>query len=242
MSLLPALDGDFADQADAVQVNGETSSWEDLVGRADELARSIAGATAVGLSATSSLDTVIAVVSGLRAGVPVVPIAADSGPTERAHILSDASVSIVMGEPDWPEVELPRVRIPTTGHAGAWAERREGVPALVMYTSGTTGPPKGAAISASVIEAGLDGLADAWQWTADDTLVHGLPLFHVHGLILGILGALRTGSRVRHTGKPTPELYAEAGGSMYFGVPTVWSRLAAGRCEGAGLGPTLGFG
>jgi fatty acid CoA ligase FadD36 len=227
VSLLPALDGEFTDRADSVEVSGEASSWEDLVGRADELARSIAGATAIGLSATASLDTVIGVVAGLRAGVPVVPIAADSGPTERAHILDDADVSIVLGQPDWPEVGLTRVAIPTARHSGSWAKRREGVPALVMYTSGTTGPPKGAAVSASAIAAGLDGLADAWQWSADDTLVHGLPLFHVHGLILGILGALRTGSRVRHTGKPTPESYAAAGGSMYFGVPTVWSRVVS---------------
>ena len=56
--------------------------------------------------------------------------------------------------------------------------------------------------------------------------MHGLPLFHVHGLILGVLGPLRTGSRLVHTGRPTPEAYAAAGGTLYFGVPTVWSRIA----------------
>jgi fatty acid CoA ligase FadD36 len=62
-------------------------------------------------------------------------------------------------------------------------------------------------------------------------LVHGLPLFHVHGLVLGVLGALRTGSPLIHTGRPKPELYAAAAqndrGSLFFGVPTVWSRTAA---------------
>ena len=60
--------------------------------------------------------------------------------------------------------------------------------------------------------------------------MHGLPLFHVHGLILGVLGALRIGGRVIHTGRPTPAAYAAAatgGGTLFFGVPTVWSRLAA---------------
>lgn len=57
--------------------------------------------------------------------------------------------------------------------------------------------------------------------------MHGLPLFHVHGLILGLLGSLRIGNRFVHTGKPTPEAYAAAGGSLYFGVPTVWSRVVA---------------
>ena len=45
----------------------------------------------------------------------------------------------------------------------------------------------------------------AWQWNTDDILVHGLPLFHVHGLVLGLLGSLRVGNRFVHTGKPTPE-------------------------------------
>jgi fatty acid CoA ligase FadD36 len=95
----------------------------------------------------------------------------------------------------------------------------------VLYTSGTTGAPKGVVISREAVAADLDALAEAWQWTADDTLVHGLPLFHVHGLVLGVLGALRTGSRLVHTGRPTPGAYAAAGGTLYFGVPTVWHRV-----------------
>jgi fatty acid CoA ligase FadD36 len=96
---------------------------------------------------------------------------------------------------------------------------------MVVYTSGTTGPPKGALISRRAIAADIDALAAAWEWTPDDTLVHGLPLFHVHGLIVGLLGSLRIGNRFVHTGKPTPGAYAQAGGSLYFGVPTVWSRI-----------------
>jgi fatty acid CoA ligase FadD36 len=49
----------------------------------------------------------------------------------------------------------------------------------------------------------------------------------VHGLVLGVLGALRVGCRLVHTGKPTPSAYAAARGSLYFGVPTVWSRMCA---------------
>jgi fatty acid CoA ligase FadD36 len=226
-TLLPAIDGDHGDHPDAVTVDGESVSWEELAGRADALARSLAGATALAVSGTPTLATVIAVVAGLRAGVPVVPVPADAGPMERAHILRDSGAAVVVGHPEWPECALPRVPVPTSAGGPAPSSVDHDEAALVMYTSGTTGLPKGVVIPRRAIAAGLDGLADAWAWTPDDTLVHGLPLFHVHGLILGVLGALRVGSRLHHTGRPTPERYAAAGGSLYFGVPTVWSRLVA---------------
>jgi fatty acid CoA ligase FadD36 len=225
MTLLPALDGVFGDST--VTVDATTVRWSELAARADALAPSIEGAPAVAVRGDATIDTVIAVVAGVRAGVPVVPVPADAGPVERDHILRDSGAGLVLGEADWPEVELPRCPIPTGGSAAAGRAVDESSTALVMYTSGTTGLPKGVVISRRAIAAGLDGLADAWGWTPDDHLVHGLPLFHVHGLILGVLGALRAGSELTHTGRPTPERYAAAGGSMYFGVPTVWSRIAA---------------
>ena len=92
-------------------------------------------------------------------------------------------------------------------------------------------------LSGQAIAADLDALAEAWQWTAEDTLVHGLPLFHVHGLVLGLLGSLRVGNRFVHTGKPTPEAYAAARGTLYFGVPTVWSRVVGDTAAAEALRP-----
>lgn len=83
-------------------------------------------------------------------------------------------------------------------------------------------------MSRRAIAADIDMLAAAWKWTAEDTLVHGLPLYHVHGLVLGLLGSLRIGNRFVHTGKPSPQNYAQAvsaGGTLVFRVPTVWSRI-----------------
>ncbi|MFD0421483.1 acyl-CoA synthetase [Streptomyces parvus] len=102
-------------------------------------------------------------------------------------------------------------------------------PALIVYTSGTTGPPKGAVLPRRAVAASLDALEDAWGWTGDDVLVHALPLFHVHGLILGALGPLRRGGSVRHLGKFSPDGVARelgSGGTMLFGVPTMYHRLA----------------
>ena len=225
-TLLPSLSGEFGDYPGAVIVDGEALSWAQLARRAGAVAERLTGMPAVALRAANTLDTVVGVVAGLIAGVPVVPLPADAGPMEREHMLRDSGAAATIGDPQWPEVTLPQVAI---GGEADWAGVEPSVDstALIMYTSGTTGLPKGVVLSRRAVAADLDGLADAWQWTPDDTLVHGLPLFHVHGLVLGVLGALRVGSRLIHTGKPTPQAYAAAGGTMYFGVPTVWSRVCA---------------
>lgn len=225
-SLNPAAVAAGADIGDAVRIDGATLSRSDLIGAATSVAERVGGAHRIAVLATPTAATVLAVTGCLIAGVPFVPVPADVGAAEQAHILTDSGAQAWLGEAPADLAGLPHV--PVRLHARSWHRYPEPSPqstAMVIYTSGTTGPPKGAVLSRGAVAADLDALAQAWHWTPDDTLVHGLPLFHVHGLVLGLLGSLRMGNRFIHTGKPTPQAYAAAGGSLYFGVPTVWSRL-----------------
>jgi fatty acid CoA ligase FadD36 len=197
-----------------VTVAGRALAGDELLAAAGAVADRVHGAPAVAVDATASVETVVALVGCLLAGVPAVPVPPDAGPGEREHILRDSGAALL------GPVDLK------ASSSSSRAEPADGT-ALIMYTSGTTGAPKGTVLSRAAIAACLDGLRDAWAWTPDDVLVHGLPLFHVHGLILGVLGALRAGSPMVHTGRPTPAAYAAAGGTLYFGVPTVWGRIAA---------------
>ncbi|KWX66788.1 acyl-CoA synthetase [Mycobacterium sp. NAZ190054] len=241
-SLNPAAGAAGADLGDAVRIDGVSLSRSDLVGAATSVAERVAGASRVAVLATPTAATVLAVTGCLIAGVPVVPVPADVGAAERRHILTDSGAQAWLG--DLPDEAEGLPHIPVRLHARSWhryAEPAPDAPALIIYTSGTTGLPKGVVVSRRAIAADIDMLAQAWQWTPQDTLVHGLPLYHVHGLVLGLLGSLRIGNRFVHTGKPRPEAYAQAvgelGGTLLFGVPTVWSRIVEDGDAARALAP-----
>ncbi|MET7984342.1 acyl-CoA synthetase [Streptomyces sp. NPDC005281] len=267
-SLFPALVGGSVTDRSAVRFGDRSLTYAELAARAGALAARLDGAGRVAVWATPTLETAVGVVAALLAGVPAVPLNPKSGETELGHIVGDSAPSLVLAARGdllpAPLAALDRVDVvveaeadtEASGGAGApgsatpafspeasGAVSDPAAPALVVYTSGTTGPPKGAVIPRRAIAATLDALADAWQWTGDDVLVHGLPLFHVHGLIIGILGPLRRGGSVRHLGRFSAEGVArelDTGATMLFGVPTMYHRLAETLGTDPGLAGALG--
>ncbi|MFD9033553.1 acyl-CoA synthetase [Streptomyces sp. NPDC059567] len=227
----------------ALRFGADALTYGELSGAAGALAARIKGAGRVAVWATPTARTAVAVVAALLADVPAIPLNPRTGERELAHILGDSTPSVVLAGPEdvLPAglAELPRIDVETTvTHVGPVAAAFAATggsddsesPALIVYTSGTTGPPKGVVLSHRAIAASLDALEEAWAWTEDDVLVHALPLFHVHGLILGILGPLRRGGSVTHLGAFSTEGVARelgaGGGTMLFGVPTMYHRIA----------------
>ncbi|MCW7943507.1 acyl-CoA synthetase [Streptomyces hygroscopicus] len=247
-SLFPALTDPGAARRPALRFGERALTYAELAAAAGALAGRLGGRKRVAVWATPSLETAVAVVAALTAGMSVVPLNPKSGEGELRHILADSAPPLVLAAPDdeLPSSvrELERIDVDVHG-AGPFAPAgaADEDPALVVYTSGTTGPPKGAIIPRRAVAATLDALADAWQWTGDDVLVHGLPLFHVHGLVLGVLGPLRRGGAVRHLGRfgtdgVTREL--GAGATMLFGVPTMYHRIAEALPADPELAKALG--
>src|SRR5205823_4320091 len=93
-------------------------------------------------------------------------------------------------------------------------------PAILLYTSGTTGRPKGALLDHGNLLAQGRGVVEAWRWTAADRLVLALPLFHVHGLAIALHGSLIAGGCAVLVPFSPENVVRElqAGGTMFFGV------------------------
>ncbi len=243
-----ALLGDLAGPREAVQVGPDTLTRDELAGAAAVVAERLAAVTRAALWATPSLETVVGVVGAIGAGTTVVPVNPGSGERELEHVVADAAPEALLVPTG---VELPatlrslsRIDVATTGR-GKWSEGPSDpeATAIILYTSGTTGLPKGVQIPRRAIAANLDALAEAWSWTAADRLAHALPLFHVHGLVLGVLGPLRIGGELEHLGRFSPGAVGDAldrGATMVFGVPTMYHRLAEEAESDTGLAQSLG--
>ena len=129
-----------------------------------------------------------------------------------------------------PSLELP------DGDPGALDAADADAPALICFTSGTTGAPKGAVLRHRNLLAATESVTRAWRMTPDDRLVHCLPVFHAHGLAVGVYGTLTAGgSAVLLPGfDPAAVVDAAAGerATLFFGVPTMYHRLVASGVAG----------
>jgi malonyl-CoA/methylmalonyl-CoA synthetase len=194
------------------------------------------------LSCAPSIDTVLVYVGILRLGAVVVPANTAYTQSELEHIRTDVRpVTAVVDEPDRvPDLPLG---VHTTSLAGAAPagtapEGRVGPAldaaasdqaAMVAYTSGTTGRPKGAVLTHGNLRAGAEALVAAWGWTPDDRLVHALPMFHMHGLGAAVNGSLSAGASMVVLPRFAPAAVAEAvaryHATMFFGVPTMYALM-----------------
>ncbi len=99
-------------------------------------------------------------------------------------------------------------------------------PALQLYTSGTTGKPKGAVITHANLAVQQQLVGQAWGFGEADTLLHALPLHHMHGLAIALLTALGAGATTHLTTFDALTLWdAMSAATVFMGVPAIYHRL-----------------
>jgi malonyl-CoA/methylmalonyl-CoA synthetase len=222
--------------------------WLAWGGLAQESARAAGRLHGAGLAAgdrvlvsgAGSVALALAQVACLRLGLVIVPanpayrarelseLVADARPRaaivdddERAHALRAADTRLLVTTPELALAEHAPPRLDEVAPAA---------PALLAYTSGTTGRPKAALLSHGNLHATAEALRLAWRWTPEDRLVHALPLFHMHGLGVALFGTLHAGASAvllpRFDADAVLDAVARHEATLFFGVPTMWHRLA----------------
>ncbi|MDP2344328.1 MAG: AMP-binding protein [Deltaproteobacteria bacterium] len=219
-------------------------TFDELDRRSDDVA---AGLAARGLQkgdrvawvVRSSIDAVIVLIACLRSGLVVVPVNPGYQEQELAHVLEDcgASLIVVDGEPNAALLVAAGQRaIVTTATLVSCPGGDQDVDvddddlAMLIYTSGTTGRSKGCAHTAGGLARGIDALMELWAVDDDDVIVHALPLFHVHGLCVALLGGLLRGACTRLLPQFSAQNVVDAvaaGGTVFMCVPTMIHRLLA---------------
>jgi malonyl-CoA/methylmalonyl-CoA synthetase len=179
----------------------------------------------------------------LRAGAVLLPMNPAYTPDEVAYLLSDATPKVIIADPQSPAAALASNAFTcTTGETGtlfdaasafptSFDDRPVGPddPAILPYTSGTTGRPKGAPLSQHNLSSNAEALIATWGFTDRDVLIHILPLFHVHGLVVGLNCVLGSGASMRFFSRFVPQsvIDAFAESTVLMGVPTHYHRLLA---------------
>jgi malonyl-CoA/methylmalonyl-CoA synthetase len=195
----------------------------------------------------ASLTTVPALLGALRAGGVVVPLNTAATAAEVAHVVRDAGPVVALTDRPSREDAHRFDGVDTVLQFDELAAQADGADpgglpepgphddALIVYTSGTTGTPKGATHTHASLLAGVEALRTAWAWRPEDRLILALPLFHVHGLCAGLFGSLAAGASATVFDRFDEEavLAAVPSSTMFFGVPTMYHRLAATTDVGA---------
>ncbi|HSS77444.1 MAG TPA: AMP-binding protein [Thermoanaerobaculia bacterium] len=226
-------------------------TYEGLFAAADALAAGLASqglrkGDRVAFFLGNRPEFVIAYLAVIRLGAVMVPINLAYRRREIAHMLLDAEPRLAITErsllPILDELEaadrscLERVVLAEELDALRDAQAAFSPPvvsgsdaAMLLYTSGTTGRSKGAIITHDNVLATVTGLLAAWAWEPADALLLSLPLFHTHGLVVGLHCALAAGATVHlrrrfEAGDAAADLIAGEP-TLFFGVPTMYVRL-----------------
>jgi len=175
-----------------------------------------------------------------RAGGIAVPLAVSHPPPELEYVIHDADARLVVA-PDSagllaPIVQGAGARMVTTSEALASeparlpsvsADRR----AMMVYTSGTTGKPKGVVTTHANLEAQVTSLVEAWGWSEGDHILEVLPLHHIHGIVNVVACALWSGATCEmlphFDADATWDTIAAGRLTLFMAVPTIYKRLIA---------------
>jgi malonyl-CoA/methylmalonyl-CoA synthetase len=242
-TLLAPLLARPADRVVCIDDRGELT-WGELLARALRTATTLRAGRAsleggrVAVLARQDADWLASTLGVLLAGGMAVPLSPAYPAAELAWFGADADVEAVIVSPEHAALAAELIVGRRVLAADAWrAEPRPAAPvdagaedpAILFYTSGTTGKPKGAVLTHGNLGTHTRLIREAWQLGAEDRLLHALPLHHLHGLVISLLTQLTAGGSVRllprFEAARVVEALAPGDISVFMAVPTMYQKL-----------------
>jgi acyl-CoA synthetase (AMP-forming)/AMP-acid ligase II len=234
----------------AVTVDGEPvthAGLDDAASRvAGWLTRRVRPGDRVLVAAAASVGFVRCYLGALKAGAVVVLANPGFTAAEFGHLVADSQPAVAFADPGPGRLlaglgSLLTVDVADQDIAGGRAAEVAVGPsdvAVLAYTSGTTGRPKGVPLTHAQLAVSIRSAMAAWHWSADDILAHALPLYHQHGLS-GLHAALIAGGTVHIRSRFSPaglmQTIREGGATALFGVPTIYQALMS--ADGVDVAP-----
>ncbi len=227
----------------AVISNGQPYKYKDLIEKSESIAHKLLGDRSdldearVAFLINPSFDYVAIQWGIWRAGGVAVPLCVKHPFTSLEYVIKDTKAEqIIYSEPysDLVSGFIEIKKSPISSFESAkgdlpdiLSERR----AMILYTSGTTGSPKGVVSTHQNIKAQISSLVEAWEWTKMDNILNVLPLHHIHGIINATCCPLASGACVTFIEKFDPDrifdIFLEGKVNVFMAVPTIYYKLIA---------------
>ncbi|MGX9416626.1 malonate--CoA ligase [Vibrio sp. WJH972] len=244
----------YEDNLFATLLDDSHVSYKTLFDNAEKMAavlqqNGVKAGDRVAVQVGKSITTIELYLGTILAGGVFLPLNTDYMASEIEYFLSDAQPTVFVCDPTL-EKTLKSVAdranvhalltLSSNGTEGSSFDQRNTVEsayvevkrnkddlAAILYTSGTTGRSKGAMLSHGALSSNALTLADYWQFTREDTLIHALPIFHIHGLFVAINITLCAGSKLQFLPRFDADKIMEkmSTSTVLMGVPTFYVRL-----------------
>jgi malonyl-CoA/methylmalonyl-CoA synthetase len=231
---------------------GERTTYAELVARTGRMANALARlgvepGDRVAAQIEKSVEAIVLYLATVRAGGAFLPLNTGYTPAEIEYFLGDAEPAVFVCDPARLEALRPvadaagaRALTLDGDGAGTLTEAAAAEPdsfatversaddlAALLYTSGTTGRSKGAMLTHGNLVSNTEALRETWAYTADDVLIHALPIFHTHGLFVATNVTLFSGASMLFLPKfDVDRIFALLPrATVLMGVPTFYVRL-----------------
>jgi malonyl-CoA/methylmalonyl-CoA synthetase len=196
----------------------------------------------IAVQVEKSVEAVALFFACVRGGFVLLPLNTAYTPSEISYFVSDAEPAIFVSAPGKPATPGPRhLTLDDAGGGtlmdmvkvcdGATSDHQSDAETLsaILYTSGTTGKSKGAMLSQGNLLSNALALVSAWRFTAQDRLIHSLPVYHTHGLFVATNTVLASGASMffRRKFDAGDVISLLPRSTVLMGVPTFYTRLLA---------------